>query len=68
MNQQRDQEIGEDKALETFQKFSPSEFSGSPDPEIAENWLENMINIFATLRYTEKRQVTFVVLQFEGAA
>ncbi|XP_027158291.1 uncharacterized protein LOC113759912 [Coffea eugenioides] len=68
VNQQRDQEIGEDKALERFQKFSPSKFSGSPGPEIAENWLENMINIFVALKYIEERQVTFVVFQFEEAA
>nr|XP_027082233.1 uncharacterized protein LOC113704541 [Coffea arabica] len=67
-NQQRDPEIGEDRALERFQKFAPPKFFGGPDPEVAENWFERMVDIFAALHYTEKRQVTFVVFQLEGAA
>ena len=57
----------EDRALERFQKFSPPKFLGEPDPDVAERWLEKMINIFAALHYTEERQVTFVVFQLEGA-
>ena len=59
---------GEDRALERFQKFSPPKFLGGPDPDVAERWLEKMINIFAALHYSEERQVTFAVFQLEGAA
>ena len=58
----------EDRALERFQKFSPPKFLGGPDPDVAEQWLEKMIDIFAALRYSEERQVTFAVFQLEGAA
>ena len=68
INQPRDPEIGHDKALELFQKFSPPKFLGGSDPEVVERWLEAMINIFATLNYTEERQVNFTVFQFEGPA
>ena len=60
-NQQRDLEVGEDRALERFQKFPPPKFLGGPDPKIAENWFKRMVNIFAALHYTEERQVTFTV-------
>ena len=49
-------------------EFSPPKFIGGPDSELAENWLEKMINIFAALDYTEERRVNFVVFQFEGVA
>nr|XP_027082238.1 uncharacterized protein LOC113704544 [Coffea arabica] len=58
----------EDRALERFQKFSPSKFLGGPDPDVAEQWLEKMIDIFSVLHYSEERQVTFAVFQLEGAA
>nr|XP_027075956.1 uncharacterized protein LOC113699808 [Coffea arabica] len=58
----------EDRALELFQKFSPPKFLGGPNPDVAEQWLEKMIDIFAALRYSEERQVTFAVFQLEGAA
>ena len=67
-NQQRDPEVGEDRALECFQKFSPPKFLREPDPEIAENWFERMVDIFVALHYTEERQVTFAIFQLEGAA
>ncbi|XP_071928113.1 uncharacterized protein [Coffea arabica] len=67
-NQQRDPEVGEDRALERFQKFAPPKFLGGPEPEVAENWFERMEDIFAALHYTEERQVTFTVFQLEGAA
>ncbi|XP_071939948.1 uncharacterized protein [Coffea arabica] len=38
VNQLRNQERGEDRALECFLKFSPSRFHGGSDPEVAENW------------------------------
>ncbi|XP_071900995.1 uncharacterized protein [Coffea arabica] len=41
---------------------------GGPDPDVAEQWLEKMIDIFAALHYSEERQVTFAVFQLEGAA
>ena len=52
---------GENRALERFQKFSPPKFLGGPDPDVAERWLEKMIDIFVALHYTEERQVTCVV-------
>ena len=58
---------GEDRALERFQKFSPPKFLGGPDPDVAEKWLEKMIDIFAALHYTEERQVTFASFQLKGA-
>ncbi|XP_071938600.1 uncharacterized protein [Coffea arabica] len=62
------QEIGEDRALERFQKFFPPKFSGGPNPDIAENWLENIRNIFDALDYSEEREVNFAVFQLEGPA
>ncbi|XP_027158299.1 uncharacterized protein LOC113759919 [Coffea eugenioides] len=59
---------GEDRALKRFQKFSPPKFLGGPDPDVAERWLEKMIDIFAALHYTEERRVTFAVFQLEGTA
>ena len=67
-HQRRDLEVGEDKTLERFQKFAPPKFMGGPNPEIAKNWLEAMVNIFEALKYPENRQVTFSVFQFEGPA
>ncbi|XP_071921774.1 uncharacterized protein [Coffea arabica] len=66
VNQSRDPEIGEDRVQERFQKFSPPKFLGGPDSEAVEWWLETIINIFATLNYTEERQVNFTVFQLEG--
>ena len=54
--------------MERFLKFNPPKFIGEPDPEIAENWLERMTNIFAALDYTEDRRVNFAAFQFEGVA
>ena len=58
----------DDRALERFQKFTPPKFAGGPDPDVAERWLEKMVDIFAALHYTEERQVTFAFFQLEGAA
>ncbi|CDP17653.1 unnamed protein product [Coffea canephora] len=66
VNQPRDPEIGQDRALERFQKFFPPKFLRGPDPEEAERWLETMINIFAVLNYVEERQVQFAIFQFKG--
>ncbi|XP_027156756.1 uncharacterized protein LOC113758662 [Coffea eugenioides] len=59
---------GEDRALQRFSKFSPPKFLGGPDLDVAEWWLEKMIDIFTALHCTEERQVTFAVFQLEGAA
>nr|XP_027083562.1 uncharacterized protein LOC113705852 [Coffea arabica] len=67
-NQLGRQDRGEDRALERFLKFNPPNFLGEPDPEIAENWLERMSNIFAALDYTENRRMNFATFQFEGLA
>ncbi|XP_027122084.1 uncharacterized protein [Coffea arabica] len=68
LNQPGGQDRGEDRALERFLKFNPPKFIGEPDPEIAENWLERMTNIFAVLDYTEDRRVNFTAFQFEEVA
>nr|XP_027122160.1 uncharacterized protein LOC113739113 [Coffea arabica] len=68
LNQPGGQDRGEDRVLERFLKFNPPKFTGEPDPEAAENWLEKMTNIFATLDYTEDRRVNFAVFQFEEVA
>ncbi|XP_027184156.1 uncharacterized protein LOC113782462 [Coffea eugenioides] len=59
---------GEDRALERFQKFAPPKFIGGPNPDLAEGWLDRMLDIFAALGYSEERQISFVVFQFEGVA
>ena len=58
----------EDRALERFQRFNPPRFLGEPNPDIAEGWLNRMMDIFAALGYAEERQVAFAVFQFEGPA
>nr|XP_027088703.1 uncharacterized protein LOC113710054 [Coffea arabica] len=68
LNQLGGQDRGEDRALERFLKFNSPKFTDEPDPEVAENWLERMANIFAALDYAEERRVTFAIFQFEGAA
>ncbi|XP_027150293.1 UDP-glycosyltransferase 71E1-like [Coffea eugenioides] len=56
VNQPQNPEIGENRALERFQKFIPPKFLGRSNPDVAEQWFEAMINIFAALNYTEQRQ------------
>nr|XP_027109174.1 uncharacterized protein LOC113729046 [Coffea arabica] len=68
VDQPRNQERCEDKALERFLKFAPPKFHGGSNPEIAETWFERMVDIFAALDYTDERQVNFAVFQFERAA
>ncbi|XP_071932958.1 uncharacterized protein [Coffea arabica] len=46
----------EDKAFKRFQKFAPPKFIGGPNPDVAERWLEKIVDIFAALHYTEERQ------------
>ncbi|XP_027155645.1 uncharacterized protein LOC113756018 [Coffea eugenioides] len=58
----------EDRALERFHKFAPPKFVGGPNPDLAEGWLDSMLDIFAALGYAEERKISFAVFQFEGAA
>ena len=44
--EQGEPEIGKDMALERFLRFSPPKFNGDVNPDTAEKWLENMVNIF----------------------
>ncbi|KND53438.1 hypothetical protein BSCH_01328c [Candidatus Paraburkholderia schumanniana] len=67
-NNHNNNQKGEDKALERFQKFQPPKFQGGPNPDEAEGWLDRISDIFAALGYTEERQIVFAVFQFEGAA
>ncbi|XP_027171652.1 uncharacterized protein LOC113771246 [Coffea eugenioides] len=59
---------GVDRALERFQKCAPPKFIGGPNPDVAEGWLERLLDIFAALGYTEERQVSYSTFQFEGPA
>ena len=59
---------GEDRALERFQKFAPPKFIGGPNPDLAEGWLDRMLDIFTALGYSEERQISFAIFQFDGAA
>ena len=68
VNQSGTQERGKDRTLERFLKFIPPKFIGGPNPELTENWLVKMTNIFVVLDYTEKRRMTFAAFQFESAA
>ena len=54
--------------MESFLKFAPPKFIGGSGPELAENWLERMTNIFATLDYAEERRMNFAAFQVEGVA
>ncbi|XP_027155394.1 uncharacterized protein LOC113755660 [Coffea eugenioides] len=56
----------EDSAIERFQKFSPPNFNGGPDPDVTERWLEKMVGIFAALHYTEGRQKDLAVAQINA--
>nr|XP_027098957.1 uncharacterized protein LOC113718241 [Coffea arabica] len=55
INQPRNQEKGENGALDRFLKFAPPKFHGGSDPEVAKNWFERMLEIFVTLDYAEER-------------
>ena len=57
-----------DWVLERFKKFSLPKFLGGSNPDVAESWLEKMVDIFVALHYSEERQVTFAIFQVEGAA
>nr|XP_027068359.1 uncharacterized protein LOC113693827 [Coffea arabica] len=55
VNQPGAQNKGDDRTLERFLKFAPPKFIEGPDPELEENWLERITNIFAVLDYTKER-------------
>ncbi|XP_071933059.1 uncharacterized protein [Coffea arabica] len=57
-----------DRALEQFQKFATPKFIGGPSPDLAERWMDHMMDIFTALGYSEERQVSFAVFQFERPA
>ncbi|XP_027155739.1 uncharacterized protein LOC113756168, partial [Coffea eugenioides] len=48
------------RALERFQKFAPPKFIGGSSPDLAEGWIDRMMDIFAALGYPEERQVNFI--------
>ncbi|XP_071925279.1 uncharacterized protein [Coffea arabica] len=47
---------------------NPGNNAGGPNPDLAEGWLDRMLDIFAALGYSEERQISFSVFQFEGTA
>nr|XP_027071905.1 uncharacterized protein LOC113696725 [Coffea arabica] len=53
----------EDRALERFQKIFSPKFIAGPYPDVAERWLEKMVDIFVALHYTEERQGLNVEIQ-----
>nr|XP_027103052.1 uncharacterized protein LOC113724341 [Coffea arabica] len=53
-----------DRALERFQKFAPSKFIGGPNPDVAEGWMDRMMDIFAVLGYPEERQSPWTWVNF----
>ena len=53
VDQPRNQERSEDRALKRFLKFAPPKFHGGSKPKVAENWFEMIVDIFAALEYTE---------------
>ncbi|KAK6138488.1 hypothetical protein DH2020_027764 [Rehmannia glutinosa] len=57
-----------DRVLERFLHFDPPIFRGEPDDAKAEDWLEQMENIFTALRYTREQQVTLAVFRLESTA
>ncbi|XP_027156044.1 uncharacterized protein LOC113756607, partial [Coffea eugenioides] len=55
---------GVDRALERFQKFAPPKFIGEPSPDLAERWMDRMMDIFAALGYSEERQTPWTWVNF----
>ena len=51
-----------------FKSFAPPKFIGRPNPDLAEGCLDRMLDLFAALKYSEERQISFSVFQFEGTA
>ncbi|KAI5657018.1 hypothetical protein M9H77_25811 [Catharanthus roseus] len=60
---------GVDKALERFLKFRPSKFYGDVEQEIkAELFLEQLNDIYDTLKYEDALRVTFAAFRLRGMA
>ncbi|XP_027155198.1 uncharacterized protein LOC113758901, partial [Coffea eugenioides] len=55
---------GVDRALERFQKFAAPKFIGEPSPDLAERWMDRMMDIFAALGYSEERQTPWTWVNF----
>ncbi|XP_027169495.1 uncharacterized protein LOC113769230 [Coffea eugenioides] len=55
---------GVGRALERFQKFAPPKFIGGPSPDLAEGWMDRMMDIFAALGYPEERQTSWTWVNF----
>ncbi|XP_027155741.1 uncharacterized protein LOC113756170 [Coffea eugenioides] len=55
---------GVDRALERFQKFAPPKFIGGSSPDVAEGWIDRMMDIFAALGYPEERQTPWTWVNF----
>ncbi|KAI5671179.1 hypothetical protein M9H77_11543 [Catharanthus roseus] len=60
---------GADEALERFLKFRPPEFYGDVEQEIkAELFLEQLNDIYYTLKYEDALRVTFAAFRLRGMA
>ncbi|KAI5671623.1 hypothetical protein M9H77_11987 [Catharanthus roseus] len=60
---------GADEALERFLKFRPPEFYGDVEQEIkAELFLEQLNDIYDTLKYEDALRVTFAAFRLRGMA
>jgi hypothetical protein len=56
-------------ALKRFFKFQPPTFIGEAEQEQqAEQWVEQMKDIFQTLQYSEQQKVKFAAFQLRGPA
>ncbi|KAI5678258.1 hypothetical protein M9H77_09208 [Catharanthus roseus] len=60
---------GADEALERFLKFRPSEFYGDVEQEIKDElFLEQLNDIYDTLKYEDALRVTFAAFRLRGMA
>ncbi|KAI5683458.1 hypothetical protein M9H77_04686 [Catharanthus roseus] len=60
---------GADEALERFLKFQPPKFYGDVEQEIkAERFLEQLNDIYDTLKYEDALRVTFAASRLRGMA
>ena len=57
-----------DQILSKFNKLHREKFTGEPDAQKAELWLENLEYLFNILRYDDEQKIDLSVFQFEGAA
>ncbi|GAB2280672.1 hypothetical protein Dimus_015299 [Dionaea muscipula] len=67
--QPREPEPRATSAMREFQRLHPPEFNGEADPLIAEEWLEQITQMFDTLRiHEEDLRVSFAAYQLRGDA